>query len=129
MALKKRQHMSLQVKLDAALIALGLDPASVEWHHSPPLQLRPYEDRDGVRYYEPAENDPRHIVPVGRPEHRERTAKIDIPAIAKTKRLEEAHREFRERLLQKDPATEPLPRRSWRKFATSRSAPDKKPRR
>jgi hypothetical protein len=119
-SLKKRQHMSLQVKLDAALIALGLDPASVEWHHQPALQLRPYEDRDGVRHYTPDENDPRYIVPMGKAAHSERYA-FDRHEIDKTRRLEEAQREFSRRLLQKAPGDLQPKKSKWPKRSLGRS--------
>jgi hypothetical protein len=112
--LKKRQHMSLQVKLDAALLALGLDPASVDWHHQPALQLRPYEDRDGVRYYTPDELDPRYIVPMGKAAHKERYA-FDRHEIDKTRRLEKRQREFRDRLLKKEPGQEKPSRSRWKR--------------
>jgi hypothetical protein len=111
-SVKKRPHMSLRVKLDAALLALGLDPAGVDWHHQPALQLRPYEDRDGVRYYTPDANDPRYIVPMGRPAHDERYA-FDRHEIDKTRRLEEQHAEFRQKILTKDPAA-PKKKSRWR---------------
>jgi hypothetical protein len=84
--------MPVTVQRDAALIALGFDPATVEWHHSPPLGLRPYDEATGK--YTPDANDPRYIVPMGKAPHRERTAKIDVPAIAKTKQLTKNHAAF-----------------------------------
>lgn len=96
-----RPHMSLQTKLEAALIALGMEPRLVEWHHEPPLQLRVWCPVKGDTI--PAANDPRHIVPVIRDEHRERSAKLDVPAIAKTRRLSDEQEELRRRLTAKAP--------------------------
>jgi hypothetical protein len=95
MAEEKRIRIPLWVKLEAALIALGLDPDAVDWHHEPPLKMRPWTGED----YDPPQLDPRHIVPMPRVNHRQRTATADIPAIAKTRRVTKAELEFRERLL------------------------------
>lgn len=97
---KKRKGMSLSVKLEAALRALGMEPKTVEFQHDPPLGVRIWvpERND----YDPPENDPRYIVPMAKEDHREVTAKRDIPAIAKTKRLSKTHEEFRQKMLAKD---------------------------
>jgi hypothetical protein len=100
-----RPHMPLRVKLDAALIALGLDPASVELHHQPPLSLRPYDEATGK--WTPDANDPRYIVPMGKALHRERTAAIDIPASAKTRRVTKKHEAFRAVILAKQTGDDP----------------------
>lgn len=109
-SVKKRPHMGLQVKLDAALIALGLDPASVDWHHQPALQLRPYKDVDGVRIYTPDANDPHYIIPMGKAAHAERYS-FDRHEIDKTRRLEESQRAFRDKILAKEPGCEKKPSR------------------
>ena len=44
-------------------------------------------------------DEPWNLTPTPTPEHREKTAKIDIPQIAKTKRLTREHEEFRARML------------------------------
>lgn len=43
--------------------------------------------------------EPWNLTPTLTPEHREKTAKIDIPQIAKTKRISKDHEAFRARLL------------------------------
>lgn len=43
----RRPHMSMRVQRDAALIALGLEPGDVEWHHEPPISVRPYDPVTG----------------------------------------------------------------------------------
>jgi hypothetical protein len=106
---EKRLRLPLWVKLDAALLLLGLDPKAVEWHHEPPLKLRPWTGED----YDPPQHDPKHIVPLPIIDHRERTATTDIPAIAKTNRLMAAQLEFRTRLLARKNG-EPLPPSKWR---------------
>lgn len=104
-----RPHMSMKVKLEAALRALGLTPETVQWDHDPPLQMRVWvpEKKDT----DPPANDPKHIVPLASAAHREKTsgsatkarAQGDVTEIAKTRRLAEKQAEFRRRLL----ATEP----------------------
>ena len=39
----KRPYIPLRTRLDAALLQLGLDPATAELHHNPPLALRGYD--------------------------------------------------------------------------------------
>ncbi len=103
----RRKHMPLSVKLAAALIAAGYDPAAsiaaaglnpreyglkppdddekIEWHHTPALEFR---DKvwldDPMReeavdapptYLVPDENDPLHIIPMTKPDHRKQTGK------------------------------------------------------
>jgi hypothetical protein len=97
--------MSLTVKLHAALIALGLDPDNVDWHHSPALGLRRWDEATGD--YDPPANDPRRIVPMARTTHHERTAAVDIPAVAKAKRVTAAHDAFRARILAKSIGDDP----------------------
>lgn len=110
-----RPHMPISVKLDAALRALGLEPREVDFDHDPPLQLRIWcpEKRDTI----PPANDPNHIVPRARAGHKAKTAKTDVPAIAKTKRLARDQEVFRARLLAKDGGDEPPPpskrKRQW----------------
>lgn len=58
----KRRHISLSVKLDACLDALGLLGKPIHWHHSPALSHRPRNAADTD--YEPAELDPRYLRPV-----------------------------------------------------------------
>lgn len=101
----KRPHMPVSVQRDAALIALGLDPNDVEWHHQPALALRLIDIETGK--YTPDANDPRYIVPLATKEHRERTAKIDIPQAAKTKRLEKAQEAFRAAMVAKTTGDDP----------------------
>lgn len=128
---KKRQHMPLHVKLEASLRALGLEPKLVEFQHDPPLAMRVWvpEKND----YDPPENDPRYIRPMAKADHKEVTAKKDIPEIAKTKRLSKAQQEFRDRMLAKAPGEKPerpksrLKGRSFptgRKFKTKRTRPE-----
>jgi hypothetical protein len=47
------------------------------------------------------------------PLHRERTAKIDLAAIAKGKRLARSYEDFRRRMLAKEPGKSPRPPSRW----------------
>jgi hypothetical protein len=46
--------------------------------------------------------DPRNLTPRTKEDHAEKTNKIDKPAIAKCKRIEQKEREFRDRILAKE---------------------------
>ena|SRR3990167_650001 len=111
----KRPYVSLRVKLDAALLQLGLDPETAELHHNPPLALRGYDmldmhAQDAARYPDP--NDPRYLQWLAPADHKRRTfgpggekrittAGSDIGNIAKSKRLAKKRVEFRAKALVK----------------------------
>jgi len=113
--------MSTKVKLEAALRALGLTLETVDFDHTPPLQLRVWVPERGDT--EPPANDPDHIVPRLREDHRRKTsggstkakAQGDVTEIAKTKRLAGGQDEFRRRLLAKDPGEKPDRKSKWPK--------------
>jgi hypothetical protein len=103
-----RSHIGLQVKLEACLLALGFTEsqfADVQWDHDPPLGLRGV-NADGTDYI-PPQNDPKHIVPRLRTDHKVKTtgrsgeSKLsvsgngDVSRIAKAKRLAEAQETVR----------------------------------
>ena len=96
---RSRKEPTLKAKLAATLRELLRIPydearlltadqiiSRVEFHHIH------YHAQDGV-------DDHWNLDPLPKAEHRARTAKIDIPQIAKTKRLARAHEEFRTKLL------------------------------
>lgn len=89
----KRKAIPMRVQRDACLLALGMQPDQVEFHHNPPIELRPLND-DGTDTI-PAMNDPRHIEPMLSEAHKRETfgdpaipLSGDVSKIAKTKRLE-----------------------------------------
>lgn len=84
---RPRPHMPLSVKLDSALIALGLEPGNVDFDHCPALRLRAFDPETGE--YNPPANDPRFIVPREREDHRDKT-KGDAKQIASQRRSEKA---------------------------------------
>lgn len=104
-----RPHMPIKVKLEALLINGPVlddegrkvcDLNQIEWDHSPALQLRVWDEatQDTI----PAANDPKHIVPLWKPLHKAKTAKRDVPEVAKTKRLAKEHEAFRSRILSRE---------------------------
>jgi hypothetical protein len=149
----KRPHIPMQVKLDAALLQLGLDPKHVRLDHHPPLSQRRYRhykplDLPWQTIYDPDANDPRYLQWLSTEAHAEKTtgrrgtSKLskrggDISEIAKTKRLEKKQSEFRQMLLTKgevSPVIKPkkpkrkIPSRPMRsagktKFPTARRRP------
>jgi len=106
-----RPRRSLRLERDACLILLGLDPATVHFDHQPPVQLRAFdtEKNDTI----PSCYDPSTLVPVGDKLHKKKTAEIDIPAIAKTKRLSAKQESFRQAVLSKNngDVEPPLPKK------------------
>lgn len=82
---RPRPHMPLSVKLDSALIALGLEPGDVDFDHCPALRLREFDPETGE--YNPPANDPKYITPRARPDHRNKT-KGDAKQIASKRRQE-----------------------------------------
>jgi hypothetical protein len=97
---RKRRHRPVSVERDACLIRLGIDPARPwDMHHEPALARRPWSEEAGD--YEPAENDPRYMVPMQKAAHQERTSTVDRPEIDKTRRAAEGQQEHRLRMLAK----------------------------
>lgn len=127
-----RAYRPVSVERDAALYALGLDPAYVDWHHEPPLELRPFEIVNGRKIYTPGENDPRHLVPMAPDAHEKRTTKgrsgattlgSDRHAIDKTKRIRDRQAEFRRVILAKaegEPRSRQQGKRPWPKRSMRR---------
>lgn len=109
-----RRHISLEQKLAAAIRELFQIPhehaklmtadqmlSLVEWHH--------------IEYHATEGSDEHwNLDPMTIKGHKARTAKIDLPQIAKTKRITKAHEEFRRTIL--TPRDERLPKQSrWGK--------------
>lgn len=104
-----RPHVSLKVKLESILIhgpVLDEDGNRVckvedlDFDHQPPLMMRVWNPE--ANDTSPPANDPNYLVPMIRESHRRKTAKIDIPQIAKTKHLAEWQEDFRRKLLSKE---------------------------
>lgn len=109
-----RAKLTLTTKLASSLLARGEIPyldaklmtaeqlnSLYQWHHN----MRHAED--GGDHFSNIE--PMLIAP-----HRERTAKIDAPEIAKNKRIDKAHKDFQRRMLAKYTTGEKRePSRRW----------------
>ena len=117
-----RKPIPMGVKLNACLLLLGFTeeeittPGAIEFDHTPSLGLRSVDPETGEMI--PAPNDPKHIVPLRKSDHRRKTngpaacaAGGDIHAIAKAKRLQASHEELRRRLT--TPGKVEKPKSKW----------------
>lgn len=118
---KRRKHISLQVKLSAALNALGLLGQKIAYDHRPPLSHRPFLKETGD--YDPPELDPRYLFPILAETNKaladgdQRPLSGDTSVAAKLKRIDAKRAAFRERLLAKDSGeSAPAPKRKGRKM-------------
>jgi hypothetical protein len=109
-----RKHVSLKTKLAAALLQMtrhtlhasggcGVTPiipfSEAQRMTEDQIIALFHFDHYPIPHAQGGPDAPWNLVPTLRPEHAEKTAKIDIPQIAKTKRLSREHEEFRQRLL------------------------------
>lgn len=123
----KRKQPNLREMLAATLLALRkFDPETgkfdpvIDWQTalllSPEQIIARFEfDHYPIPVTWGGTNHPSNLVPRLKAEHRTKTAKIDMPAIAKVKRLTKDQEEFRRRMLAKvDPTVEAPPKRRSR---------------
>lgn len=119
----KRKHISLETKLAAALIQMKRVDENGELvpiiSHDEAKRLTSREicamfdfDHCVVPHAEGGVDEAWNLAPVPRELHRAKTAKEDIPRIARNKRITKSQEEFRRRLLAKD-AGDPKPRSKW----------------
>lgn len=103
-----RRHLSVKTKLAAALLqvrdAQG-DPF-ISWEHAKAMSADQiislfHFDHYPLRHEAGGPDEPWNLVPTLIAEHRRKTAKIDVPEIAKIKRVTKAEEEFRRRVLAK----------------------------
>jgi hypothetical protein len=98
--MSSRKHISLTVKLAAALLKLGHVPHSQARRMTADQIIALYHfDHYPIPHAQGGVNEPWNLDPVLVAVHREKTAKIDLPMIAKTKRISKSHEEFRRKLL------------------------------
>lgn len=103
----KRKHPNMSEKLASALLEvqrLRGDPIPREHAKAMSAQMicSLYQfDHDAGYACHGTDNHPTKLTPLLRPEHREKTAKIDQPAIAKCARLTPEHEDFQKRVLAK----------------------------
>ncbi|PYF04980.1 hypothetical protein BJ122_102206 [Rhodopseudomonas faecalis] len=107
-----RRHIPLKIKLAAALLQMkrpddaGRLVPVIPHDEAKRLTADQIVSRFEFNHYPiphaaGGPDEPWNLDPMPKADHRERTAKIDIPAIAKTKRVAKAQEEFRRRLLAK----------------------------
>jgi hypothetical protein len=114
---RKRKPPTLREELDAALLAL-MEARGEPMDRETAKGLKVGAVRtmfDFDHWPEPAalggSNHPSNLWPRLRADHKHKTAKLDIPAIAKVKRISKAHSEFRARILAKSGQGEAQPER------------------
>jgi hypothetical protein len=107
----KRGHISLKVKLAAALLQLGHIPFSQAQRMTADEIIALYHfDHYPIPHAQDGPDEPWNLRPLLVAAHHEVTAKVDVPQIAKTKRITKAHEEFMQRML--TPPPERPPKRS-----------------
>lgn len=95
----KRGYISLKAKLAAALRELAKIPHAHAEQMTEDMVLSLFDWHHIVYHADSANDEHYNLEPMLIRAHRERTAKIDVPQIAKTKRITRAQEEFRRTLL------------------------------
>jgi len=103
-----RKHVNLKTKLAAAIGALFLTyDERKELSEDQVLSLVHF-DHDPIPHAEGGTGDHFNLVPLLIGGHRVKTATVDVPGIAKRKRVSEAEQQFRARMLAKSDPEEGL---------------------
>ena len=113
--MSSRRHIPLETKLAATLLQLG----HVEYDHAKAMTAAQIcslyaFDHYPIRAVDGGPDEPWNLVPRLIRAHRDKTAKIDQPAIAKDRAIARREEEFRRRLLAKDRG-EPRSQSRWPK--------------
>lgn len=95
----KRAHISLKTKLAAALSALFLTHDEAKALSEDQVLSLVVWDHDPIPHAHGGPDTHYNLVPRLIVDHRQKTAKTDVPMIAKVKRVSRDHEAFRERLL------------------------------
>jgi len=129
MTTSHRKHISVGVKLHAALLLLGFTDdeiaGGIAWDHHPPLALRFVDPETGNLV--PDANDPHFLQPLRTADHRTKTSGrrgekrstsygSDAHTIAKVRRNEKANAEFMRTVSTKGEREKPAaakPKRAW----------------
>lgn len=125
----RRHHLSLTTKLASALLHMVRQDEDGKFvpviPHTEAKTMTADEivarfDFDHVVFHAiGGDIRPSNLTPRLRAEHRDKTAKVDIPAIAKVKRLSKSEEEFRARITARDRGepkpTGKIPSRPWSK--------------
>lgn len=132
--MNRRKKIPDRVKLLAALKRQGLRIEEVEFDHEPALALRPLNPETGDTI--PPANDPDHIRMLLIKEHdvktngpggekRITTAGSDKGKIKKVRKLSQQQKEFRRRMLEKEPGQNSKPESKWPRRPMSRKTKGK----
>lgn len=99
--MSERKHISLKVKLAAALLKAypAIPHEEAKKLTADQIIARFHFDHWPIPHAHGGPDEPWNLVPLPVDEHRHKTAKKDVPQIAKTKRITREHEEFRKRLL------------------------------
>jgi hypothetical protein len=116
-----RSHIGWQTKCASALLALGHIPYEDAKQMTAAQLCSLYQFHHNVRHAESGGDHFSNLEPMLIAPHRKRTAEIDVPAIAKAKRVTHKHEEFRRRLLAKQPGVSARPPSRWPKGRKIRS--------
>lgn len=109
-----RKHVGLKTKLAAALRELAEIPMDDARLMTADQVLSLFQWDHTIYHADGGSDEHYNLTPLLIKQHREKTAKVDVPQIAKTKRITRAHRDFVQRLLA--PRDERQPRKSkWPK--------------
>lgn len=94
-----RKHISFKTKLAAALSALFFTHDEAKALSEDQVLSLVVWDHDPVPHAHGGEDAHYNLTPRLIFDHRQKTAKIDVPQIAKTKRISKEHEAFRQRIL------------------------------
>lgn len=103
----RSRHIPMVNKLACALLALGHIDRDLAKNMTPEQIVSHYEFDHAVFFSIGGSHHPTNLTARPKAEHRLKTAKVDVPAIAKMRRLEPAHIEFQQRMLAKVGQAEP----------------------
>lgn len=95
----RRGYISLKTKLAAAICALYLTHDEAKALSEDQVLSLVAWDHDPIPHAQGGEDSHFNLIPRLIPAHRKKTAKQDVPQIAKTRRISAAHEEFRRRML------------------------------
>lgn len=115
--MSKRDYIQLRVQLAAALCQIGEIPYEHAKAMTPEQIISLFALDHGIFHAWGGPDEHWNLRWRFRSDHIEKTAKIDIPAIAKSRRITAAQEEFRQRMLAKTfGEPEPIPRKRKRQW-------------
>lgn len=123
-----RKHISLKTKLAAALSALFFTHDEAKALSEDQILSLVVWDHDPIPHAHGGPDTHFNLVPRLIAGHREKTAKVDVPMIAKVKRISKDHEAFRQRLLMPRDERPPKPSRWGKRPMRSRNHPSTKER-